>query len=549
VVAPSATLGCAPVAMELALDRPLAWADGSYLVGASCAAEVGAHGPAPPRSVNRSAGATVRPTHRCPRCHRVSRASTCPWCGHALTDVPPTPVWHPTVAAALLRDLMRFEWEEHAGLLRFLVRWLVLGSVIGVLAGVSSSVFLYGLMLAIDARLASSWLLYLLPVGGLAVGLAYHYGGSGSAAGNNLILDEIHGLAAETPEPDDRRRWLPRRLAPLVLVGTWITHLLGGSAGREGTAIQMSGSLSDGVARLVGLRGEDRRLVLIAAVSGGFASVFSVPLAGAVFGLEVQSVGRVRYDALVPALTAAMVGNVTFHALDLPHDVTPHLELAAVPLSLVLLGKVAVAALAFGLVSVLFSELVEGIKRAFAVVLTWPPLRPTIGGLLVVGLTFLVGSRDYLGLSLPLIDAALRGADVVWYAFALKLLFTTVTLGAGFQGGEVTPLFVIGATLGATLAGVLGVPVELLAAVGFVAVFAAATNTPLACTIMGLELFGAGGLPYLAVGCVVAYVFSSHRGIYGSQRIDTPKGGVGERDVALRDMAERRSGWLARRRP
>jgi H+/Cl- antiporter ClcA len=449
---------------------------------------------------------------------------------------------------ALVRDLVRFEWDEHAGLLRFLAKWLVLGSVIGVLAGVSSSVFLYGLMLATDARLASPGLLFLLPVGGLVIGLVYHYVGSSSAAGNNLILDEIHGLAAETPKPDERQRWVPRRLAPLVLVGTWVTHLFGGSAGREGTAIQMSGSLSDAFARIVRLRGEDRRLVLIAAVSGGFASVFSVPLAGAVFGLEVQSVGRIRYDAIVPALTAAMVGNVTFHALDLPHDVTPHYELAAVGLSLTLLGKVALAALAFGLVSVLFSELVEGLKRAFAVLIAWPPLRPFVGGMLVVGLTVLVGSRDYLGLSLPLIGDAITGADVVWYAFALKLLFTAVTLGAGFQGGEVTPLFVIGATLGAILAGVVGVPVELLAAVGFVAVFAAATNTPLACTIMGLELFGAGVLPYLAVGCVVAYVFSSHRGIYSAQRVDTPKGATGERDVALRDLAHRRTGWLDRRR-
>jgi H+/Cl- antiporter ClcA len=490
----------------------------------------------------------VSRTHRCPRCHHVSRATHCPWCGVDLGELTPTLAWHPAVVWALVRDLVRFEWEEHAGLLRFLLKWLVLGSVIGVLAGASSSVFLYGLKLATDTRLESPWLLFLLPVGGLVVGLAYHHLGGRSAAGNNLILDEIHGLSAETPKPDDRQVWVPRRLAPLVLIGTWVTHLFGGSAGREGTAIQMSGSLSDGFARAVGLRGEDRRLVLIAAVSGGFASVFSVPLAGAVFGLEVQSVGRIRYDAIVPTLTAAMVGNVTFHALDLPHDVTPHGELAAVGLSLVLLGKVALAALAFGLVSVLFSELVEGIKRAFVVLVAWPPLRPFVGGVLVIVLTMLVGSRDYLGLSLPLIDDTLSGGQVLWYAFALKLVFTAVTLGAGFQGGEVTPLFVIGATLGATLAVPLGMPVELLAAVGFVAVFAAATNTPLACTIMGLELFGGGVLPYLAVGCVVAYVFSSHRGIYSSQRVDTPKGTEGVRDVALRDLAERRSGWFVRGR-
>jgi len=201
---------------------------------------------------------------------------------------------------------------------------------------------------------------------------------------------------------------------------------------------------------------------------------------------------------------------------------------------------VALATLVFGLASMLFSEPTEGLKRAFAAVVAYPPLRPFVGGLMVVGLALLVGGQPYLGLSLPLIEAALTGAEVAWYAFALKLLFTALTLGAGFQGGEVTPLFVVGASLGAALAGPLDVPVALLASIGFVAVFGAATNTPLACTIMGLELFGVGALPYLAVGCVVAYVFSAHRGIYGAQRIATPKGLLGDDDptgTALRDAA------------
>ena len=489
----------------------------------------------------------MSPTRHCPACGRVSRAQRCPHCGADLHNSSTTPLWHPTVAGALLADLVRFEWREHAGLLRFLLRWLVLGSVIGVLAGAASSIFLYGLMLATDARADTPQLLYLLPVGGLAVGLAYHYLGGRSAAGNNLILEEIHGLAAESPKPATDRRWVPRRMAPLVLLGTWVTHLFGGSAGREGTAIQMSGSLADGFARLIRLGGEDRRLVLVAAVAGGFGSVFSVPLAGAVFGLEVQSIGRIRYDAIVPALTASVIGNLTLHAIDLPHDVTPAYALPEVALSLGLLAKLAVAALAFGLVSVLFAELTAGIKRAFAVLVAWPPLRPLVGGVAVVLLALAVGDGAYLGLSLGLIEAALTGAELVWYAFALKLLFTAVTLGAGFQGGEVTPLFVIGATLGAALAVPLGVPVELLASVGFVAVFAAATNTPLACTIMGLELFGAEALPYLAVGCVVAYVFSSHRGIYGAQRVATPKAPRTAEALdgrSLDELAEVRRSWL-----
>ncbi|MBA2577140.1 MAG: chloride channel protein [Euzebyaceae bacterium] len=415
------------------------------------------------------------------------------------------------------------EAREQSALLRHLLKWLALGAVVGVLAGASAAVFLYGLGLVTSAREASPWLLAFLPLGGFAVGLAYHYVGGRAGSGNALILDEIHGVAPEGDKPSSDESWVPRRLAPLVLIGTWVTHLFGGSAGREGTAIQMSSSLTDGFSRMVGLRREDRRIMLIAAVSGGFGSVFSVPLAGAVFGLEVQSVGRIRYDALLPALTASIVGNIATQVLHLPHDVTPTVQLADVPLEAGLLGAVALAALAFGLASVLFIELIYAIKRLYARFVPWPPARPLIGGVAVIGLTLMAGTTDYLGLSLPLIGRALTGGELFAGAFLLKLLFTAVTLGSGFQGGEVTPLFVIGATLGAALAALLGVPVELLAAVGFVAVFAAATNTPLACTIMGLELFGTGALPYVALGCVIAYICSSHRGIYETQRVDTPK--------------------------
>jgi H+/Cl- antiporter ClcA len=449
----------------------------------------------------------------------------------------------PGTALAVAGDLVRIDLRDQGFLLRFLATWLVLGSVVGVLAGASASVFLYGLQVVTSARIGTPGLLYALPLGGLVIGLLYHHLGDRSAAGNNLILDEIHGMGPAM-EGGARVRYVPRRMAPLVLLGTWVTHLFGGSAGREGTAIQMTGSLTDGFSRVVRLAPADRRLLLVAAVSGGFAAVFSVPLAGFVFGLEVRSVGRIRYDAIVPSLAAAIVGNLVFQWLDLPHDVTPSYELAPIGLEALLLAKVALAALLFGVAAMVFSELTEGLKRVFGAVVAYPPLRPFAGGLLVVGLALLVGGEDYLGLSLPLIDSSLTGAEVVWYAFALKLVFTALTLGAGFQGGEVTPLFVIGATLGAALAEPLGVPVELLASIGFVAVFAAATNTPLACTIMGLELFGVGALPYLAVGCVIAYVFSAHRGIYGAQRIDTPKAPMGGHDptgTTLRDAPRRAS--------
>ena len=408
--------------------------------------------------------------------------------------------------------LIRFDLRELLEVLRHLVRWIVLGSVVGVLAGVSSAGFLLTLDWATRTRLEHAWLIALLPVAGLAVGAAYHYGGGRSGGGNNLILDEIH-------EPRD---WIPRRMALLVYGGTVLTQLFGGSAGREGTAIQMAGSLTDGFSRLVRLRPADRRTMLVAALAGGFGAVFGVPIAGLVFGLEVQSIGRLRYDALVPAAAASIVGDLVVRALGVHH--TPIPTIGVVDVTPDLIGKVIVAGVAFGLTAQVFTRLTHGIKRVFAATVAWPPMRPFIGGVLVVGLTLLVGNQTYNGLSLGLIAASLAGgAGVASLAFAIKLLFTAVTLGAGFQGGEVTPLFVIGATLGVTLGHLLGVPPDLMAAIGFVAVFAGAANVPLACTVMAAELFGADGFVLFAVACVVSYAISSHEGIYGSQRVAIAK--------------------------
>jgi H+/Cl- antiporter ClcA len=300
-----------------------------------------------------------------------------------------------------------------------------------------------------------------------------------------------------------------------------VTHLFGRTAGREGTAIQMSGSLTDAASRLLRLGPADRRLMLVTAIAGGFGSVFGVPLAGAVFALEVQSIGRLRYEALVPCLTASVVGDLVVEGLGVEHTWTP--DLGHVALSGVLVLKVAVAGVAFGLAALAFSRSTHWLKHLFGRALPWMPARPLLGGVVVVAMTLVVGNRLYNGLSLGLIESSLFGGPVPTWAFALKVLFTAVTLGSGFIGGEVTPLFVIGATLGATLAGVLDVPVPFLAALGFVAVFAGAANTPLACTIMGAELFGGGVVPYLAVACVLAYVCSPQVGIYTSQRPGVPK--------------------------
>ncbi len=401
--------------------------------------------------------------------------------------------------------------REHCYLVGSLLKWSLLAALVGIAAGTGSAIFLFGLYWATDTREANPWLLGLLPFGGLLIGWVYFRFGKLVEAGNNLLLDRIH-------RSGDVVSW---RMAPLIVLATIGTHLFGGSAGREGTAVQLGGGLADLIGRLLRLADIDRRVMLMSGISGGFGAVFGTPLAGTVFGLEVLAIGRIRYDALVPCLVASTVGDLVCRGLGTHHhlyavEVVPEVTIA-------LLLWVAVAGLIFGLVSSVFSELTLAVQWLAVRLVATPWMRPFYGGLVVIGLTYAAGTRDYLGLGLPLIDQSFTAAGVVGMAFAWKLLFTAVTLGSGFKGGEVTPLFCIGATLGYSFASLTGQPTAVFAALGFVAVFAGAANTPLACVLMGIELFGADLAIPLTLACVFSYVASGHHGIYLSQQIDTPK--------------------------
>jgi len=405
-----------------------------------------------------------------------------------------------------------------------LARWSLLVIPPAIIAGSASALFLWGLDGVTRTRWAHPWLLYFLPLAGIAVGWLYHLFGRGAERGNNLILEEIH-------EPGGG---VPTRMAPLILIGTWVTHLFGGSAGREGTALQMGGSLAAGYGRLFGVKPENRRVLLLAGLAAGFGSVFGTPLTGAIFAMEVVIVGQVQYDALIPVLIASVVGDATCSAWGIHHQIyhvaVTDLTAGFAPPTLRLVGATVVAGMLFGLVSRFFSELTHALQQLFGRWIPFAPLRPAVGGAIVVLLVWLVGTRDYLGIGVispeptgVSILAAFAPGNVGWFSWGWKLIFTAVTLGAGFKGGEVTPLFFIGATLGHTLAGLFGVPVDLFAGMGFLAVFAGASNTPLACTVMGAELFGAAYLPYFAAACFLAYYFSGHAGIYRSQKIGVAK--------------------------
>ncbi|SFU26950.1 H+/Cl-antiporter ClcA [Pustulibacterium marinum] len=392
----------------------------------------------------------------------------------------------------------------------YLCKWLVICLLIGALAGSASAALLYSLHWATDYREAHKWIIALLPIGGFIVGLVYHYYGSSVVKGNNQLLEEFH-----SPE-----HIIPFRMAPLVLFGTVMTHLFGGSAGREGSAVQMGGAIADQFTKWFKLNKDDRKIIIIIGVSAGFASVFGTPLAGAVFALEVMVLGRMRYDALLASVLGAVVADYvcklwpihhTHYGVDLVPDITPLTFLYAI-----------IAGILFGLGGMFFSKATHFFTTLFKTKVKYPPLRPVIGGVVIALAVYAIGTTKYIGLGVPTIVDAFN-MPLNWYDFALKLLFTSFTLGAGYKGGEVTPLFYIGATLGNALVWFLPLPTELLAGMGFVAVFAAATNTPIACTLMAIELFGAKGAVYFGIACVVAYMFSGHSGIYSSQIVGSPK--------------------------
>ncbi len=409
-----------------------------------------------------------------------------------------------------------------------LVRWTLLTIPVAITIGGVVALFLWLLSWAIHFRFAHTWLLYLLPIAGIVIHFVYKLYGKSSEKGNNLIMDEIH-------EPGGG---VPKRMAPLVLGATVFTHLFGGSAGREGTAVQIGGSIADFFGRLFKLNEQDSRTVLMAGIAAGFGAVFGTPLAGTIFAIEVLAIGRLQYDAIIPCLIASIFADQTVAMIGIHHTayhITPFVTQPGFGLSFIhfdylLLVKIIVSSVLFGLTSYLFAEMAHGVKNVSQRVIKTKWLIPVVGGSIIIGLTLLLGRQDYLSLgvdaqfadSVTIPSAFHQGGADTW-SWLWKTIYTTITLGTGFKGGEVTPLFYIGATLGNTLSQLLNAPVGLFAALGFIAVFAGATNTPLACTFMGIELFGGEYALYFAIACFTAYFFSGHSGIYSSQRIAIPK--------------------------
>ena len=377
----------------------------------------------------------------------------------------------------------------------------------GCLAGVSSYAFLELLDRVTRTRLQHPWLLWTLPLVGAVIGLVSHRLGGRAVEGTGLVVREARLL----------RLGVPARMAPLILGGTLLGHLAGASIGREGTALQLSASLTDGASHRLGLDESTRRVLLPAAVAGGFGAVFGVPVAGAVFAVTVAAAFTPL--VMVACMIAAFVGDAVVGWLGHDHAAWP--QVAAVDWSAALCWRLALLSIVCGLCARLFVVATGLVRRCVSALTERSWLRPSIGGLATLGLVALVG-RDYLGLSLPLIGHAFAGTDSSWETPVLKMVFTAVALGTGFVGGEVTPLFVVGATAGAAVAGVGAgsdaAMVALFVACGFVTVFASAASATVAGVAMAVELFGWNvAVPAVVVG-VLSRVIAGRPGLYVRRR-------------------------------
>ena len=400
---------------------------------------------------------------------------------------------------------MKLQLENAWHFLRAFLRWSLLAILVGAVCGLVGTAFHVCVNFATQWRGELAWLLYLLPVGGVVIVWLYHRLGQSSSLGTDKLFTSIQDRTA-----------VPVAMAPLIFVATFLTHLLGGSAGREGAALQLGGSLGSDVGRLLRLNEDDRRTLTMVGMGALFAALFGTPLTATLFVMEVLCMGHMVYSSFVPCIVASLTA---FGVSLLLHMEPEGYVLAAVP-GLNWLSALQVTGLAAlcAALSVIFCAVMHISGHSFKKWMKNPYVRAIAGGAAIIALTLLVGTRDYNGAGAQVIERAIEGEARPW-DFILKLVFTAITLGCGYKGGEIVPTFFVGATFGCVVGPLLGMNPGFAAAIALVATFCGNTNCPVASVFLGIELFGGQAVPLFALACAVSYMLSGYSSLYHNQLI------------------------------
>lgn len=424
-----------------------------------------------------------------------------------------------TVLAVIIRKeglILRYPKFSHKEILQRLsnipffhfVKWTVLSIPVGIIAGGIGTLFHYLYSIAENSRLAHPWLVYFLPIAGVVIALLYHYFGKDKDISTNTVIHAIH--------TDDK---IPKATAPLIVIATLLTHLCGGSAGREGAALQLGGSLSDTFLspfqKKLHISSSDRHIIIMCGMAATFCALFGTPVTAVIFSLELATIGAMYYAALVPCTISSLIGYLISNFFGFKASVYS-VNFASINL-VPILQTVALGAMC-ALVSILFLLIMRIMTKFFKKYIKNTCLRAFVGGVIIIILTLLVGSTKYNGAGMSIVASAMRG-ETEFYDFLLKILFTAVTLASGFKGGEIVPSFFAGATLGCSVGLLLGMDPSFAAALGLLGVFCGVTNCPLASIVLGIELFGSQGILFYSIVCAVSYMLSGYSGLYSEQSI------------------------------
>lgn len=404
-----------------------------------------------------------------------------------------------------MKEIIKKKFEQSAQSAGTSIKWVIFALITGLVVGCISTAFHFSIMIATMVREATPWVIFLLPIGGLIIVRCYRIVKDNKELSTNSVLSAIHS-----------NEKLPLKMAPLIFISTVITHLFGGSAGREGAALQLGGSIGNGLGGLFRFNDNDKHIMIMCGMSAAFAALFGTPMAAAIFSMEVVSVGIMQYSALVPCVIASLSAFSVAQAFGVGQELflvewVPNFTIFSAT-------KVSILAVLCAVLSIAFCIMLHQTEHLYKKLFKNPYLRIVAGGCFIIVLTLLVGDQTYNGTGMHVIEEAMEG-HVVPYAFILKMIFTALTIGAGYKGGEIVPSFFIGATFGCLFGNILGFAPDLCAAVGMASLFCGVTNCPITSLLISFELFGYEGMPYYLLAIAFSYMLSGYYGLYSSQRI------------------------------